>query len=107
MEIKKITAKLVVEEQQRISFVQICEQYSIPKEELVEMIEYGLISANRSDIQQSNFDYQTLLRIQSACRLKHDLGMNMPGIALAIELLEKLEQTQDELEILKRHVRNI
>jgi hypothetical protein len=28
----------------------------------------------------------------------------MPGIALALELLDKMENMQDELDILKRHL---
>lgn len=103
---KKIVTGLIMDETTTVTFVEICEQYDIPEDFLVEMIEFGLIEPGVEDIKQATFDCQSLVRIQSAKRLKRDLGMNMPGIALALDLLDKLDRLQDELDILHRHMNN-
>ncbi|WBV66483.1 hypothetical protein PGH44_03130 [Legionella pneumophila] len=42
-------------------------------------------------------------RLESAFRLHRDLGINLPGVALALDLLEKIDQMHHELEILRKH----
>lgn len=37
------------------------------------------------------------MRVRSALRLQHDLGVNLAGIALALNLMEELEDLRAEL----------
>lgn len=106
MSAKKIIAGMVMDENTTITFVEICEQYEIPEELLVELLDYGVLKSNAKNIRCSTFDYQSLTRIQSAIRLKHDLGINTPGIALALDLLDKVEKLEEELGVLQRHIDN-
>ncbi len=41
-------------------------------------------------------------RLWKIMRLRRDLGVNLPGAAIIIELLERIEELQEELERLKR-----
>lgn len=94
---------VLLEEDTSMSFSEVCHKYSIPKQLLIEMIEYGLFANPAHDIEQSHLNSQDLHRLESAFRLHRDLGVNLAGVALALDLLEKIEQMQQELEILKRH----
>jgi len=40
------------------------------------------------------------LRVRSALRLQHDLGVNLAGIALALDLMEELENLRAQLKIM-------
>lgn len=76
----------------------------MPKELLIEMMEYGLFSNPTTQTEQLQLSSTDLLKIESAFRLHRDLGINLPGVALALELLEKIDQLSDELNILRKHV---
>ncbi|MDR3442769.1 MAG: chaperone modulator CbpM [Legionella sp.] len=103
MKQNNILIGVLIEDSETISYTEVCHKYNIPKELLTEMMEYGLFSNQSSQIEQLKLNPQELKRIESAFRLHRDLGINLPGVVLAIELLEKIEHLDEELNILHRH----
>ena len=99
-----IVASVVQEEDATWSLVEICQTYRISEELLSEMLDHGLFPHQKKSIEQLSFDRSMLDRIQSARRLHSDLGVNAPGVVLALELLDELERLRSELGILRRHV---
>ncbi len=87
-----------------ISLAEICQKCNLSEAGLLDMIEHGLFSSHTKSLKRLHVDYQTCRRIQSATRLQHDLGINLAGAVLVLELLEELEHARDELRILKRYV---
>lgn len=94
---------VLVEESKTYSFVELCHQYPIPKDMLVELIEQGLLSKTPEHIEDLLLNQTEVRRIQAAFRLHQDLGINMAGVTLAMELLDEMEKMQQELDILRRH----
>lgn len=74
-----------------LSFTEFCRACGVERQWIVEMVEEGVIEPvpDRSDWQ---FHGEMLLRAQRAVRLVRDLGVNWPGAALALDLLEQLER---------------
>lgn len=103
MKQSNILIGVLIEDSETISYTEVCHKYNIPKELLTEMMEYGLFSNQSAQIEQLKLNPKELKRIESAFRLHRDLGINLPGVVLAIELLEKIEHLDDELTILHRH----
>lgn len=91
-------------EQVSISSVEICQKCRISEELLLEMLEHGLLDSEAFDLKSVTFDYQTLEKIELVKRLMQDLGINLAGVALVLDLLEALDKAHDELRILRRHV---
>lgn len=104
MKEQNIITGCLMDEHKTISYVEVCQKYNLSEDVLIEMIEYGLIDVQHTDLKTMEFDFNMLCKIQSACRLQQDLGLNVPGVVLAIELLEELNELRQELNILKRHV---
>lgn len=102
-----IIAGVLMDEDSTISFVEVCQKCNISEEMLLDMIEHGLFSSSPPRNKISDVDQRTFIRIQSACRLQQDLGINVPGVVLVMELLEELEQAREELKILQHHVRDV
>lgn len=98
-----ITA-IVMEETASYSLIEVCDKYHIPKELLLEMIEEGLFSHKPSDIQHLTLVQRDLQRIESALRLHRDLGVNLAGVALALDLLDELDKLRRELGVLRRQI---
>lgn len=103
MKEEHIVLGVLVEERSSITFKEVCHQYNIPKELLIEMIEHGLFSSQAAHIEQTQLTLKDLHRMESAFRLHKDLGINLPGVALALDLLEEIEDIRKELDILQRH----
>lgn len=96
----KLLTGVLIEE---ISFIDLCHKYDISKELLIEMIEEGLFTIHSSNPQQIILSQKTAHRIEAALRLHRDLNVNLPGVVLALELLEEMEELQQELAILRKH----
>lgn len=94
---------VLIEETTTISFHGVCQKYNIPGELLSEMIEQGLFPNQCIDKEQIALDQKALRRLEAALRLHKDLGINLPGVALALDLLEEIEKMRQELEILHKH----
>ncbi len=94
---------VLIEETTTISFNEVCRKYNIPKELLIDMIEQGLFPTQTTQVEQVALDQKALRRLESAFRLHRDLGINLPGVALALELLEEMEKMRSELDILRKH----
>jgi chaperone modulatory protein CbpM len=94
---------VLIDENTTLTFIEVCHRYNIPEELLIEMAEHGLFNAPLANKDEMSLSQRDLRRIESAFRLHQDLGVNLPGIALAFDLLEELREAQQELEILRRH----
>lgn len=105
MDNKKIVAGVLIDEETTVSFIEVCQQCNISEDRLLEMLEHGLFSYPEIQVRTTAyFDAKAVDRIQSACRLQQDLGINTPGVVLVLELLDDLEKIRNELAILQRHV---
>lgn len=98
-----ILTGVLIEETTTYSFVEVCHRYHIPKELLIEIIEQGLFSNQSSELEQIALDQKSLQRLETAFRLHRDLDINLPGVVLALELLEEIDTMRHELDILHKH----
>lgn len=99
---------ILLDEDTMLSTVEVCKRFQIPESLLLEMVEYGLCEPQ--EFQESPqdvlyFNQTTLVKIEAASRLNRDLGINTPGLALVLELLEELHLLKKELGILQHHVK--
>jgi len=65
-------------------------------------IAYGLVSPAKVESGLAWSDVSAIGRLRAICRLRHDLCLNLPGIAVALELVERIEVLQQELARLRR-----
>lgn len=98
-----ILTGVLINETTTFSFIEVCHKYHIPKELLIEMVDQGLFSLQSTEIEHIELDQKALHRIETAFRLHRDLDINLPGVALALELLEKMDKMREELDILRKH----
>ncbi len=102
-----IVAGMLMDENTTISFVEVCQKCNISEDMLVDMMEHGLFSSSQSRHKTPDVDRHTFVRIQSACRLQQDLGINTPGVVLVMELLDELDHVREKLNILQHHVKDV
>jgi chaperone modulatory protein CbpM len=86
----------IVEETLVLSVAELSRIMSVDERHIVELVEEGVISVLQIDASNWRFSGAALRRARIALRLEGDLGVNLPGVALALELLEELEQLRRE-----------
>lgn len=98
---ENVLIAVVIEETTTVSFEEVCNRYHISRDLLIEMMEEGLFPTKSKE--ELALDQHALRRIESAFRLHKDLDINLPGVALALDLLDKIDTMEHELDILRKH----
>ncbi|MBV5317549.1 MAG: MerR family transcriptional regulator [Desulfobulbaceae bacterium] len=83
---------MVLNEETRCTFADLCRLCGVSAEIVHDMIEEGVVTPEGPSPQEWRFTFVAIKRVQTAVRLQHDLRVNLPGCALALELLEELEE---------------
>ncbi len=87
-----------------IGATEICELCHIELTTVVELADLGVVSPRGYAPEQWQFSASELSRLRTAGRLMRDLGLNVSGAALAVELLEAQHHLERRLRRLERLV---
>ncbi|EKT60160.1 chaperone modulator CbpM [Providencia sneebia] len=83
-----------------LTIVDFCVHTGLIEDELYEIVGLGIVQP----IEMNNqwlFDEQSIIIVKRAVRLYHELEIDWPGIAMAINLLDQNEILRRENEILR------
>jgi chaperone modulatory protein CbpM len=86
----------IFEEGAQVSVRDLSRLLRVEEHHIVELVEEGVITTLEIDSAEWRFGGTAVRRARIALRLERDLGVNLPGAALALELLEELEQLRRE-----------
>jgi chaperone modulatory protein CbpM len=86
----------IFEESSALSVRDLERLFAVEQRRIVEWVEEGVISVLEMNAAEWRFSGAQLRRARIALRLERDLGVNAAGVALALELLEELEQFRRE-----------
>ncbi|MFT5692543.1 MAG: chaperone modulatory protein CbpM [Oceanicoccus sp.] len=81
---------------QYVSFEEFCDSIQLPPETIFEIIEQGIVDPDGDTPENWTFDTNMITVTKKACRLHRDFGIDWSGIALAISLIDELEQVREE-----------
>lgn len=87
----------VIEEDDNLTLEQLCSACGVQVEWVVSLVEESIIEPQGETLHVWRFSGASLTRARSALRLQRDLGVNMAGIALALDLMEELETLRAQL----------
>ena len=83
----------VLDEGTKVTLYELCRCCNVTGETVVEMVSEGVIEPDGGGGPQDwRFSGRTLVRVQTAVRLQQDLHVNLPGVALVLDLLEELAE---------------
>lgn len=89
----------IFEELTDISPGRLCRECNIDAEYLLHFVEAGVITPVRGRHKSEwRFNRTSIIRLRKAERLRHDLGVNLAGAALALELLDEIERLRCRLQ---------
>lgn len=100
-----IFTAVIIDDQVTYTIVEVCQLLNIPERILDEMEAHGLFQRVVSEQHHEPvIASQSIQRIEVACRIQRDLGVNLPGAVLALELLDELNELRGQLALLERQI---
>jgi chaperone modulatory protein CbpM len=90
-EIDSCLTGVILDEHLELDIAELCRLCRIDLEEVVSMVAEGILEPRGMTPQDWRFSGHALVRVTRALHLQRDLRVNLPGAALALDLLEELE----------------
>ncbi len=92
----------LLEEEAEVSLAQLCQACGLSEEEIVKLVDEGIIDPVGHKPAVWRFHAVSLRRVRITRNLQQELGVNTQGAALALTLLEELEELRARLRRLER-----
>jgi len=87
----------IVEDEVYMSIVEISQATRAPEELIMSWVSEGVLSPAGSSPEDWRFSGDSLKRAKTAAHLTHDLELNTPGVALALDLLDEITRLRNQL----------
>ena len=94
---------IVIDEQNALTLSELSRACAVQTGYIIELVDEGLLTpeaAEEHEPQRWRFTGTQMRRARVALRLQHDLGVNLAGVALALQLLDEVEMLRMRLDIL-------
>ena len=96
---KLATRTEILEVSVEFTLSQLCHACGVESEQVVELVEEGVLEPIGTNRSRWRFSGISLERARRALRLQRDLGVNVAGAALALDLIEELDRLRAELKL--------
>ncbi len=83
---------LYIEEHFTLSITEVCQSLGIKKQWILEVMEEDIIQPLSSGTSSPQFDQVAIRRLRTSICLQRDLGINLSGIALILDLLDEIDE---------------
>ncbi len=83
---------------------EFCEASDLSDVYVIEIVEHGILEPQGTKPQDWRFNDLELALAKRAAKLRHDLELEWEGVALALDLLEEVQQLRAENSMLKQRL---
>jgi chaperone modulatory protein CbpM len=94
---ERMLSGTIFDETTRLSLKDLSRMCAVDEQHIVEYVEEGVLQVIEVR-SEWHFSGDALRRARLAVRLERDLELNLAGVALAVELIEELEQLRRQLQ---------
>lgn len=94
---KNLSDRSIPEGEVQLSLGELSRACSVHAEYVVQLVEQGILQPIDTENARWVFPGSSLKRVKTVVNLQRDLGVNLPGVALALELMEEVDDLQAEL----------
>jgi chaperone modulatory protein CbpM len=90
----KILSGQVLGDYDMVTIGDLCRSCTVEIETVTLLVEEGILEPVGSDVEHWQFTVASLRRVKTAIHLQRDLGVNLAGAALALELLDRIAELE-------------
>jgi chaperone modulatory protein CbpM len=87
----------LIEDTREITLADLTRTCRVETDWVMELVQEGVLEPLQPGGPQWRFAATSIVRIQKARRLQNDLGVNLAGIALALQLLDRIDTLEARL----------
>ncbi len=87
----------ILEQSAEVTLADLTRSCRVHAEWVLELVQEGVLEPVQRGGPQWRFAATSVVRVRKAQRLQRDLGVNLPGIALALELLDRIDALEARL----------
>jgi chaperone modulatory protein CbpM len=91
----------LIDEQRTFTLAELCRCFAIEAELVEALVEQGILEPVGRRGYHWCFPASSLRRTRITLHLQRDLGVNLAGAALALDLLERIEELDARLRVMK------
>jgi chaperone modulatory protein CbpM len=91
---------IILDEQAQLTLAEVSRACAVHAERIVELVEEGALAPIGAEPHRWRFTGAHMRRARVAVRLQVDLGINLAGAALALQLLDEIEDLRMRLRVL-------
>lgn len=98
---EKVYEGVIVTEDEYVSLIHLCHNCNHSEEEIIELVEEGILEPIDNTEHEWRFHYKAISRIKKVKRLQRDFELDLTATGLIIHLLDRIEELEskfDELE---------
>ena len=94
----------ILSDENKLALRDICQRCGLPETTVRAYVEEGVIEVQGDDVARWRFSEVTVVRALKAHRLQRDLRLNAAGAALALDLMEQIDELKSRLRRLEKDV---
>ena len=91
---------VLLDEEYEFTLDELSQVCQVQRQWIIELVNEGILEPRGKDMEHWQFTGICLYRAQSARRLQRDLGVNIAGIALVLELMEEIRGLRSRMNML-------
>jgi chaperone modulatory protein CbpM len=89
----------ILDENFEFTLADLCQCCTVQAETIIDMVEEGMLSPVGSSPSDWRFTGTAQRHVEITLHLQRDLRVNLPGAALALELLDEVEMLRSKLQV--------
>ena len=102
---KDILTGLLLDEESSLTLDELSRACMMHAEWILELVDEGILEPASSDASHLCFPGPSLQRARTVMHLQQDLGINLAGAALVLDLIDEIEGLRARLQVLDRECR--
>ncbi|MHB8455101.1 MAG: chaperone modulator CbpM [Acidiferrobacterales bacterium] len=92
----------VLDQEATLTVTELCQSLGLELDELSVFVQEGLVEPHGGSPESWRFPGSAFKRLRTATRLRRDLGIDLAGAILAVDLLEEIERLRTHVRALER-----
>jgi len=88
----KILTGQLLDDSDLVTLTDLCRSCTVETETITTLVAEGILDPLGEDVEHWRFSISSLRRVKTVIHLQRDLGVNLAGAALALELLDQIAE---------------
>ncbi len=91
---KEILFGQVLDQNDVVTLADLCRSCTVETETITTLVAEGILDPVGGEVDQWQFTVASLRRVKTVIHLQRDLGVNLAGAALALDLLDRIAELE-------------